>query len=56
MTSLRVLADRQSLLLSEFIRQTLTEKVSRLMTGEASNEGGLVHRKMGDVPFQYRYR
>jgi len=57
MTSLRALADRQSLLLSEFIRQTLAEKVSRLTTtGQASNEGGPVHRELGDVPFQYRYR
>jgi hypothetical protein len=56
MTSLRALADRQSLLLSEFIRQTLTEKVSKLMTGEVSNEGGLVHRETGDVQFQCRYR
>jgi hypothetical protein len=56
MTSLRALADTQSLLLSEFIRQTLGEKVSRLTTGQASNEGGLVHREIGDVPFQYRYR
>jgi hypothetical protein len=53
MTSLRALADRQSLLLSEFIRQTLAEKVSRFT---ASNEGGLVHRETVDVPFQYRYR
>jgi hypothetical protein len=56
MTSLRALADRQSLLLSEFIRQTLAERVSRLTIGAASNEGGLVHRKAGDVPFQYRHR
>jgi hypothetical protein len=56
MTSLRVLADRQSILLSEFIRQTLAERVSRLTIGAASNEGRLVHRETGDVPFQYRYR
>jgi hypothetical protein len=42
--------------LSEFIRQTLAEKVSRLTTGEASTEGRLVHRETGDVQFQYRYR
>jgi hypothetical protein len=53
MTSLRALADRQSILLSEFIRQTLAEKVSGLT---ASNEGGLLHRETGVVPFQYRYR
>ena len=56
MTSLRVLADRHSILLSEFIRQTLAETVNKLKTGQASNEGGLVHRETGDVPFQYRYR
>jgi hypothetical protein len=56
MTSLRVLADRQSILLSEFIRRTLAEKVSRFTIGAASNEGGLAHRETGDVPFQYRYR
>jgi len=56
MTSLRVLADRHSILLSEFIRQTLAERVSRLTIGAASNEGGLVHRERDDVPFQYRYR
>jgi len=56
MTSLRVLADRHSILLSEFIRQTLGEKVNKLTTGQASNEGGLVHREAHDVPFQYRYR
>jgi hypothetical protein len=56
MTSLRVLADRQSILLSEFIRLTLVEKVSRLTIDGASNEGGLVHRETGHVPFQYRYR
>jgi hypothetical protein len=56
MTSLRVLADRQSILLSEFIRLTLVEKVSTLMTDGASNEGRPVHREAHDVPFQYRYR
>ena len=56
MMSLRALADRHSILLSEFIRQTLAEKVSRLTTGEASTEGRLVHRETGDVQFQYRYR
>ena len=56
MTSLRALADRHSILLSEFIRQTLAEKVNKLRTGQASNEGGLVHREAHDVPFQYRYR
>ena len=56
MTSLRALADRQSILLSEFIRQTLADQVNKLTTGQASNEGGLVHREPGFVPFQYRYR
>jgi len=56
MTTLRALADRHSILLSEFIRQTLAETVNKLTTGEASNEGGLVHRERDDVPFQYRYR
>jgi hypothetical protein len=56
MTSLRALADRHSILLSEFIRQTIAEKVSRLTTGEARNEGGLVYREAHDVPSQYRYR
>jgi hypothetical protein len=56
MMSLRALADRHSILLSEFIRQTLAEKVSRLTTGEASTEGRLVHRETDDVQFQYRYR
>ena len=37
MTSLRALADRQSILLSEFIRQTLAETVNKLTTGQASN-------------------
>jgi hypothetical protein len=54
MTSLRALADRHSILLSEFIRQTLAEKVNQLATGEASNEGALVHRETADVGFQYR--
>jgi hypothetical protein len=56
MTSLRALADRQSILLSEFIRQTLAERVSRLTTGEASTAGRLEHRETGDIQFQYRYR
>jgi hypothetical protein len=54
MTILRTLADRQSMLLSEFIRQTLAEKVSRLTIGEVGS-GELVPRQ-ADVPFQYRYR
>ena len=56
MTSLRVLADRHSILLSEFIRQTLAETVNKLTTGQASNEGGLAHRERDSVPFQYRHR
>jgi hypothetical protein len=56
MTSLRVLADRHSILLSEFIRQTLAERVSRLTTSEASTAGRPEHRETGDVQFQYRYR
>ena len=56
MTSLRALADKHSILLSEFIRQTLTERVSRLTTGEASTAGRLEHRETDDVRFQYRYR
>ena len=36
MTTLRALADRQSMLLSEFIRRTLAEKVNNLATGEAN--------------------
>ena len=55
MTTLRALAEKHSILLSEFIRRTLAEKVSRLMTGEAANEGLLGHRQT-DVPFRYRYR
>jgi hypothetical protein len=56
MTSLRVLADRQSMLLSEFIRQTLAEKTNKLTTGQVSNEAGLVQRETDSVPVQYRYR
>jgi hypothetical protein len=56
MTSLRALADRHSILLSEFIRQTLAERVGRLTIGAGSNGGGLVQRETGDIPFQYRYR
>ena len=39
MTTLRALADRQSMLLSEFIRRTLAEKVNNLATG-AGDSGG----------------
>jgi hypothetical protein len=55
MTTLRVLADKHSMLLSEFIRRTLAEKVSRLTAGEAGNEGEPVPRQP-DAPLQYRYR
>jgi hypothetical protein len=56
MTSLRVLADRQSILLSEFIRQTLAEKTNKLTTGQASKDAGLVQLETDSVPVQYRYR
>jgi hypothetical protein len=47
MTSLRALAGRQSILLSEFIRQTLAEKVSRLTTGEVSEVRFQGHSRHG---------
>ena len=56
MTSLRALADTHSILLSEFIRQTLAEKTNKLTTGQVSNEAGLVQRETDSVPVQYRYR
>ena len=55
MAILRALADRHCLLLSEFIRQVLAERVSELTTAEA-NSGGLVMHCHPDVPFRYRYR
>lgn len=45
MTNLRMLADRQSMLLSEFIRRTLAEKVSRLAADAANDCAAVVlHR------------
>ena len=44
MTTLRALAGRQSMPLSEFIRQTLAEKVTDLTTGEPDGGGWLGHR------------
>jgi len=55
MTTLRALAEKHCMLLSEFVRQTLAEKVSRLTIDEAANEQLLGHRQT-DVPFRYRYR
>jgi hypothetical protein len=52
MTTLRTLAAAHSMLLSEFIRRTLAEKVSKLTAG--SEDAGLGQRKP-EGPFQHRY-
>jgi hypothetical protein len=54
MTTLRNLAAAHSMLLSDFIRQTLAEKVSRLTSVIASEDTGLGQRKP-EGPFQHRY-
>ena len=51
MTNLRTLAKKHSMLLSEFIRRTLAEKVGTIATGAVGNEDELVPRQ-SDVPFQ----
>jgi hypothetical protein len=51
MATLRALADKHSMLLSEFIRRTLAEKVRTLTTAEAGNEGLRVDRQT-DVSFR----
>lgn len=56
MASLRALADRQSMLLSEYIRRALAEKLNELATPNASNETGSSHHQVGDLGFRYRYR
>ncbi len=55
MTTLKDLAARQSMRLSEFIRQALAEKMNRLTTAYESNRDLAVHRQP-DVPFRYSYR
>jgi hypothetical protein len=55
MTTLRTLPAAHSMLLSDFIRQTLAEQVSRLTSGIASEDIGLGQRKP-EGPFQHHYR
>jgi hypothetical protein len=54
MTTLRTLAAAHSMLLSNFIRLTLAEKISRLTAGVAGEDTGLGQRKP-EGPFQHRY-
>ncbi len=56
MARLRVVAEKQCLLLSEFVRRTLAEKVNELAAAKASNETGSGDHRMADPGFRYRYR
>lgn len=55
MTTLRELADKHCMLLSDFIRQTLAEKVRVLTKGEVSNGGARAPGTPG-APFRFFYR
>jgi hypothetical protein len=57
MAALREWAARQEMLLSEFIRRTLAEKLTQLKTGEDGNEAvGPSQHRQPSVQFLYRYR
>jgi hypothetical protein len=55
LAGLRAAADKQSVLLSEFVRRALAEKVNELTTPKAINDPSLGDY-VGDSGFRYSYR
>jgi hypothetical protein len=56
MANLRALADKESMVLSEFIRRALAEKASQLASPNAHGETASRVRPVGDPAFGFSYR